>query len=327
MAGLLSGWPGRKRAMGGILAIGAGDNVFRYVLASEANEAGATIAAWGTEQRDYQTQETFLKRVKSVLPPAGRVIAVLDPGEYQIHQLEAPNVPREELREAVRWKAVEFLEGAPEDYTLDVLTVEGAGEVVNKVIAVVAHNDVIRSLMRSGERLGRPLAVIDVCETAQRNLLHAVLATQADAPAVAAALVAHAGRALLVVAVQGQLSFFRRFEFDADMVAVPVNEAQAALISEGVGAETAAKSLSQLNRSLQMWDDSYPHLPLGTLRVEAGVKTAALVDRLRTETGVDARPLDPSAVFRVAAGKAAFPWADTAYLPLLGALLRPAEPS
>jgi len=325
MAGLLSGWPGKRRAPGGILALGAGDSVFRYVLASEANETGATIAAWGTELREYQTQETFMKRVKTVLPPAGRVIAMLDPGEYQIHQLEAPNVPREELREAVRWKAVEFLEGAPEDYTLDVLTVEGAGDVVNKVIAVVAHNDVIRSVMRNCEKLGRPVAVIDVCETAQRNLLHAVLATQADAPAVAAALVAHAGRALLVVAVAGQLSFFRRFEFDADMVAVPVNEAQATLISEGVGAETVARSLSQLNRSLQMWDDSYPHLPLGSLRVEAGMKTAALADRLRTETGLDARPLDLSAVFRVAAGKPAFPWADTAYLPLLGALLRPAE--
>lgn len=327
MAGLFSAWPGRRRAKGGVLAVSVTENAFRYVLAAQAGEGGATLAAWGAETRDYQTRETFLKRVKSGLPPAARTIAVLDPAQYRIHPMEAPNVPREELREAVRWQAVELLEGAPEDYTLDVLSVGGPEEAAGKVIAVVAHNDVIRGLMRECEALGCPLEAIDVCETAQRNLLAASFAGEADAPGVAGALVANAGRALLVVAVQGQLYFFRRFDFDADMVAVPVDETQPALISQGVGAETAARSLDQLNRSLQMWDDSYPHLPLATLRVDAGARTQALVERLRPETGVDTRPLALEAAFRVTPGRAAFPWTDTAYLPLLGALLRPAEPA
>lgn len=319
--------PWRARSRGGTLALSWTDDCVRYVLASQADERGATLASWGTELRGYRAPDAFRKQLKAALPRAQRVIGVLDPREYQILQIEAPNVPAEELRSAVRWQAMEFLEGSPNDYTIDVLGAAGAGAAAGKVVAIAARNDVVRSLMMDCEALGRPLAVIDVCETAQRNLLHAVLLAEPDPPAVAAALVAEARRALLVVAVQGQLHYFRRFEFEADMVAMPVDEAQAALIGAGAGVEAAARSLTQLNRSLDLWEDSHPHLPLGTLRVEAGAKTAAIVERIRPDAGVDTRPLEPGKVFKVAPGNGPAPWLDTAYLPLLGALLRPAEAS
>lgn len=316
--------PWRARRHGGTLALSSSEDSLRYVFASQSGEGGAALAAWGTEARGFQTPAAFRKRLKALLPKAGRVIAVLDPREYQILQVEAPNVPAEELRSAVRWKAMEFLDGAPNDYTVDVLSQSGAA--AGKVIAVAARNDVVRSLMLACESMGQALSVIDVCETAQRNLLHAVLLGEPDAPEVAGALVSEARRALLVVAVRGELQYFRRFEFESDMVAVPVDEAQAALIADGAGAEAAARSLTQLNRSLDLWDDSHPHLPLGTLRVHTGPRTAAVVERIRPDAGVDTRPLELATLFKVAAGReAAAPWLDTAYLPLLGALLRPDE--
>ncbi len=311
------------RTKRGVLALASSENSLRYVYASEANERGATIAAWGRESRGNQTREAFMKRLKSALPAAGRAILVLDPDKYQIMQVEAPNVPPEELVGAIRWRATEFLEGSPNDYTLDVLgiAVEGAG----KVIAVAARNEVVRAHMLDCEGLGVPLSVIDVGETAQRNLLNAVLLAEPDAPNVAAALVADAGRALMVIAAQGQLHFFRRFEFNADLLAVPVDEAQPAMIGQGAVAETASRSLTQLKRSLDLWDDSYPHLPLATLRVHAGAKTEAIVGRIASEAGVETRPLAVSTIFKVAPGKDSPPWLDTAYLPLLGALLRSVE--
>lgn len=317
--------PWRARARGGTLAIASAEDSLRYVFASDSDERSATLAAWGTEVRGYQTREAFAKRLKASLPQAGRVIAVLDPREYQILQLEAPAVPADELLGAVRWQMMEFLEGSPHDYTLDVLSVPVAAGAPGKVIAVAAHNDVIRELMLGCERLGRPLAVIDVAETALRNLLHAILAAEGGAPTVAAGLVAEARRALLVVAVDGQLQFFRRFEFDIDMVAMPADEAQPALIGEGAGAETAARSLMQLNRSLNLWDDNNPHLPLATLRVDAGARTDTVIERIQADVGVETRALAPSTIFRVAAASGAPPWLDAGYLPLLGALLRPAE--
>lgn len=317
--GLMSALTGRRRARAGILALSASEDTLRYVLASDADERKATLSAWGTEKRGTQSREAFLRRIKAELPSAEHAIVVLDPRDYQIHQLEAPNVPPEELRGAVRWRAMEFLEGSPHDYTLDVLNMPGTG----KVIAVAAHNDVIRARMLECEGLGVPLSIIDVGETAQRNLLHAILLTEPAAPNVSAALVADAGRALVVIAVQGQLYFFRRFEFNADLLAGTVDQAESELIGQGAVEETAERSLMQLQRSLDLWDDSYPHMPLGMLRVYAGARTEALIERIAPEAGLETRPLAMSAVFKVRDAGAP-PWLDPAYLPLLGALLRPA---
>lgn len=319
--------PWRRRARTGTLALMLGEDTMRYVLASEAGERGATLTAWGTEARGYRTRDAFNKHLKAQLPNARRVIAVLPPLEYRILQVEAPNVPAAELAGAVRWRAMDFLEGSPHDYTLDVLGTPGAAQGVGKVTAVAAHNDVVRELMVACERLGRPLSVIDVCETAQRNLLNAALAAEPAASGASAALVAEGRRALLIVAVDGQLQFFRRFEFDADMVAVPTDELQSALIGEGAGAESAARSLTQLHRSLDLWDDSHPHQPLATLRVQAGNKTEAVIDRIQADVGVETRPLALDKIFKVAGGAGDPPWLDIAYAPLLGALLRPPEPT
>ena len=321
--GLLPGWPWRGRGKGDTLALTLNENSLRYVLASRSDERGATLAAWGTELRGNQTREAFMKRAKTLLPTAERVIGVLDPRDYQILQIESPNVPPEELQSAVRWRAMEFVEGSPLDYTLDVLPVGAESARAANVIAVVAPNDIVRARMLDCEALGRPLSVIDVAETAQRNLLHAVLLSESSAPNVAAALVADAGRALMIITVQGQLYFFRRFEFDTDILAA-VDDIQSELIGHDAGAEAMLRSLTQLHRSLDLWDDIYPQLPLGTFRVDAGVNTAAIIERLKPETGVETKPLALSTIFKVPPSKAPPPWRDAAYLPLLGAILRPA---
>jgi len=322
---LLPGRPWGKLAKGGVLALTLGENSYRYVFATGANERGATVTSWGAEVRGSQTRDSFLKRAKGALPRAAEAVLVLEAADYQILQLEAPNVPAEEMRGAVRWRATEFLEGSPHDYTLDVLNVAGGGDGggQGRVIVVTARNDILRARMREGESLGLPLSVIDVGETTQRNLLNAALVAEAAGLRVAAALVADGASASMIIAVQGELYFFRRFEFNVDLLAVPVEEAQPAMIAEGEVAEAASRSLTQLQRSLDLWDNTYAHLPLDTLRVHAGPKTAAIVERIAPAAGVETRPLVLSNVFRTAPGKKAPPWEDPAYLPLLGALLRP----
>lgn len=317
-------WPWRKRAKGGVLALTPAESSIRYVFAREASERGATVVAWGSESRGHQTREAFLRRVKARLPAAARVIVVLDPGDYQILQLEAPNVPPEELAGAVRWRAMEFLGGSPHDYTLDVLPIASGGEGAAKVIAVAAHDEVLRQRLLDCKALDLELSVVDVGETTHRNLLHAVLSAEPESPRVGAALVADGGRALFIIAVQGQLYFFRRFEFNSDVLAVPADQAQPELMGHGETSELAARSLTQLQRSLDLWDDSYPHLPLDTLRIHAAARTDAVVERVAPEAGVDTRPLALSSLFKSGGAKGTPPWQEPAYLPLLGALLRPA---
>lgn len=320
------GWLRGGRSRRGTLALTIGENSVRYSFATTADGGQPMLAAWGNEERGHQTRQTFLNRVKAALPAAERVIAVLDPDDYKILQLDAPNVPPQELRGAVRWRATEFLDSSPHDYTLDVLTVPGAAEATGRVIVVAAHNDVLRLRMLDCDALGLSPSIIDVGETTQRNLLDAVLRREDRAgedAGVAAALVAEAGRALVIITVQGQLYFFHRFEFNVDLVAVPAEEAQPAMVAQGEVAESAARSLTQLHRSLDLWDDSYPHLPISTLRIHAGAKTDAIVKRIAPEAGAETRALVVAPLFNVGRASAEPPWRDPAYLPLLGALLRP----
>ncbi len=325
--GFLSKLPWRARVKGYSLALTLTDKSVRYVLASDASERGATIAAWGYEVRGSQTREAFSKRIKALLPAAERTIAILEPRDYQILQLESPNVPADELVSAVRWRAMEFVEGSPSDYTLDVLSVPVEPGRSENVVAVIVHNDVVRSRMLECQGLGHPLSVIDVAETSQRNLLHAVLLAEPAAPRVAAFLVAEPERALMVVAVNGELAFFRRFEFDTDILAAAVDSVQSALIGTNTGAEALARSLTQLHRSLDLWDDLFPQTPLETLRVDAGSMTGAIVELLKVETRLDTSPISLGGIFKTTESTLPAPWLDMAFLPLLGALLRPSTKS
>ncbi len=323
--GLLPSWLWPSGGKGGTLALTLTDGGIRYVYASKADERGATIDDWGIELRGNQSREAFLARLKSVVPHANRVIVVLDPADYQILQIEAPSVPEAEFESAMRWRVMEYVEGAPEDYTVDLLPLHAEPGKRADVITTVASNSVIRSKLLECQALGLNCRIVDIPETCQRNLLHALLLAESDDPPVAAALVANAGRALIVVSVRGQLYFFRRFDFDVDTFAVSTEAALEPLIGTSAGEESATRSLVQLHRGLDMWDLTYPNLPLATLRVDAGAKTPAVIDRLAPETGVDTRPLTLSKIFTLPAVKSSPPWQDPAYLPLLGALLRSPE--
>ncbi len=329
MAGLPSGfrWPWRARAQDGTLALTLTDQAMRYVYATDTGERNATVSAWGTELRGASGREAFMKRIKAQLPPAKRVIVVLDARDYQIMQIEAPKVPAEELRSAVRWRAMEFFDGSPHNFTLDVLTMrqdEDSFGGAQNVIVVASQNDVVREHMKTCEALGLPLSIIDIPETAQRNLLNATAAGPAERK-VEGALSVSAGRALMTIAIDGELQFFRRFEFDLDML-LARGEVHSALMSESPEAETVSRSLMQLHRSLDLWEDNHPRQTVGGLSVLAGGRSDALAERLKGELDIDVTPLSLANVFRLNSQESTAPWLDVAYLPLLGALLRPSAP-
>ena len=333
-------WPWLMRAKGDTLALTVTAHSVRYVLASNASAQGATIDAWGNELRGNETQALFLKRVKALLPQAKRVIAVLDPEDYQFVQTDAPNVSPEELRDAVRWRAMEFLGVPPDDLTLDVLIIGDADTRLGGVFAAAAQNDVVRTRMLQYESLGLEPPIIDVAETGQRNLLKAVLAAEASAVGVAGALVKTGERALLTILVEGELFFSRRFDFDAASVAATAaesaREVRAALTAQdssrsdgdnGAEPENARRSLLQLHRSLDLWDDNYAKYSLQLLLVDTGANSAAVATRLKREVTPEVRALPVANLFKTGVGGAPAPWHDTGYAALLGALLRPAGPA
>lgn len=103
-----------------------------------------------------------------------RCLTVLGGGEYQMFAVDAPNVPAEELKAAVRWRLNDMLDFHVDDATIDVLDIpadkNAAQRAGHSMFAVAARNSVIeqRQGLFAAARIG--LEVIDIPEMAQRNI-------------------------------------------------------------------------------------------------------------------------------------------------------------
>lgn len=99
--------------------------------------------------------------------------ALLAPGEYQILVVDAPNVPPEELKTAIRWRLKDMLDIHIDDATIDVLDipVEKNAPVRNhSMYAVAAKNQIIQERQTLFVDAKTPLSAIDIPEMAQRNI-------------------------------------------------------------------------------------------------------------------------------------------------------------
>ena len=102
-----------------------------------------------------------------------RCATLLEPGDYQLLLVEAPNVPPAELKAAIRWRIKDLLDYHVDDATVDVLDIppdpSGAAGG-HSMYAVAARNDAIQACIERFDAAQIPLSVIDVAETAQRNV-------------------------------------------------------------------------------------------------------------------------------------------------------------
>ena len=93
--------------------------------------------------------------------------------EYQLLSLEAPNVPADELKTAVRWRLKDMLDFHVDDATIDVLDIpadKGAVSHAHMMFAVAARSSVIESRQTLFGDAKLKLSVIDIPEMAQRNI-------------------------------------------------------------------------------------------------------------------------------------------------------------
>ena len=96
---------------------------------------------------------------------------------------------------------------------------------------------------------------------------------------------------------------------------------------EGSAEADVARIVIDLQRSLDVWERSWPGLPLAGIVVHANGQSAALAALLERSLGLPVEALDPLAIFPGLDGVAATPAVREAVLPLLGALLRDAPVS
>lgn len=126
------------------------------------------------EEREWNPAEprSLEKACREVRADRFQCTTLLDPGQYQMLVVEAPNVRPDELKAAVRWRIKDLIDYHVEDAVVDVLDIPPAngGARGHSMYAVSARTEVVRGVIERFEGAGMPLKVIDIPDLAQRNL-------------------------------------------------------------------------------------------------------------------------------------------------------------
>lgn len=319
-------WPWTPRRSGHRLVLRRAGSGLAFVLTDGAPAAApARILRWG-----------LLPEATPVT--AGDAIALLDPAAYQVLKVNTPPVPREELKAAARWQVKEMLDADLADFTLDVMHVGGDVERAQRQLFVVAaRSGAIQALTHEARAVNGQVDTVDIWETALRNLLaHQARADDLAARACAAVFIDD-GQCMLVICAGDELFYTRRIEADAGLLARARGEQTEASASEiplgfeyqpggafDVATTQESALVVELQRSIDVWERSWPELPLARLYVITAAHGADVATLIQRELGQRTVALDPFAAFAperpAPEGNAA--QALAACIPLLGAALR-----
>ncbi|HEU0219922.1 MAG TPA: agglutinin biogenesis protein MshI [Gallionella sp.] len=237
---------------------------------------------------------------------------LLAPGEYQLLLVEAPNVPANELKTAIRWKIKDGLNFHIDDATVDVLQIPASkygSDRAQSMYAIAAANDTIQKRIALFEQAKIELDVIDIPEMAQRNI--AALFEQDDRALVLLAFDDNGG--LLTFTAGGELYLARRIE---------ISMGQLRDANENLREQYRGRVELELQRSLDYFDRQFNHMAVSRVLVSAP-DDAGLVEFLASVGDVEVEKLDLSQVMDISAVPALSDSEFVAHaLPTLGAALR-----
>jgi MSHA biogenesis protein MshI len=198
---------------------------------------------------------------------------LLAPGEYQMLVVDAPNVPVDELKTAIRWRIKDALSYHIDDATVDVLQIptrKFGAERPQSMYAVAASNIAIQKCIALFENAKIQLNVIDIPEMAQRNI---------------AALFEEEGRALALLAFDedgGLLTFTSGGElYLARRIEITAGQLQDA--NQSLRQQYLDRVELEVQRSLDYFGRQYHYIPVSRLLVSAPEETnltATLADNL-----------------------------------------------
>lgn len=217
----------------------------------------------------------------------GPVSLVLRPGDYKMRLLDAPNVPADELKSAVRWQIQDMLDFHANDGTVDVLEVPQPEHLshVRQLFAVAAKNSLLAEETVLARGAGLNLTIIDILETAQRNL-----ATRLETRGRALATLSFIETGgLLTLTLDGELCMARTLGVNQTLLEV-----------EGIDGVLERLTL-EIQRSLDHFDRQFGGIPVDRLLLVPMAHVERLRDGLAGNLALPVEVLDLSNVLDVSA--------------------------
>jgi MSHA biogenesis protein MshI len=230
-------------------------------------DAAPRVVDWETVAVATDAEFEALKTVRKRL--AGRrCTTLLGYGQYQMVQVEAPQGPAEERRDAVRWRIKEMVDFPVDAAGIDVLDIPAQGARTPQIFAVAASHACLTPRIHAFQDAKLALAAIDIPELAQRNV---------------AALFEDPERGLALLAFDDDGGCLT-FTFKGELFASRHIEVTRKALSEATGEALAAlheRVLLDVQRSLDNFDRNYNFITLTRVLVAPFPGAAAFVDYLR----------------------------------------------
>ncbi len=209
-------WRKKGRNHPGWVALAVTERDIRSVHGHHDGAGAAEVLRLAAEPID--DPEDLARSAKALDLDDCRCTTVLRPGDYQLLVLDAPNVPQEELRAAIRWRIKDMIDYHVDDATVDVLDIPvdkaASGGRARSMFAAAARNEIIQACVQKFQGAGIPLSVIDIPETAQRNLA----TLYEDKGRGVAMLYLGEETGLLTVSYAGELYLSRRLDIPLSML-------------------------------------------------------------------------------------------------------------
>ncbi len=241
-----------------------------------------------------------------------RSVALLQHAQYQLLTLDAPDLPRSEWRDAMRWRLKDMVDFPVDNAGIDVMDIPADPQQrrAPSLIAIAAPRTALQALADAATDAGAPWHAIDVPETALRNI--AVLGAEAGR----GEALLHVGRAhsTLVITAEGELLMSRHIDVTLEQLTDP---------DESLRQQSFERASLELQRTLDNVERQFSHADLARLQVAPGAPLQAFIDYVRDLVYVPVTAFDLASLIDLSAvPELSDPTEQAAYLPAIGAALR-----
>ena len=216
---------------------------------------------------------------------------LLADGDYNVTLLDAPPVPPEERRDALRWALKELVSYPVDNACLAVLDIPSAGLPPGRqagVLVVSAAEAAVRARVAPFEAAKIRLAAVDIPELAQRNV---------------AALLEEDNRGLAFLRLD-ERGLMLTLTFHGELVAVrrgEMNTLQLSGGSEEMRARVRERLVLELQRSLDNFDRQYSHIPIAKVVLACYPQVDGLAAALAANSYVPVQEMDLAPVIDLSA--------------------------
>ena len=301
-------WPRERFGSHDRLTVSWSGQKLAYIKTRLLPDGTHKVLNMGVEYQGADHIEEFVRRLQNLGLKGLDAQVMLRSDQYQFLSIEAPAVPDEELRSAAGYQLKSMLKGPTGDFTVDVMR-RGLGPQETQsshLFVVAAESKAIGEVLALGDAMHWNIALIDVQETAQRNLQGALSEQNGRATA---ALVSSSGNSMiLTISANGVLFYSRKYtlleqtlvmpsEYDKDTSEVPISTIAGEVLGDSQDDTKVQRFVAKVQRSLDVWNRSWTSMPLDGMQIYAGERSEELSSKFALAFGETVLPMDVSGLF------------------------------